>query len=144
MNPLDMPPVLMQSTGFLLGRAAAVARDDFRARLTTHGINAKHYTVLCYLAERGPQSQTAIGSALALDRTTMVLLIDELEKIDAVERGHDANNRRAYLVDVTPAGRKLLTRLVRAATSSDRAIQSALNDKEAAQLHALLLRLVGA
>ena len=139
---VDMPIALQQSIGFLLGRAAASAREDFRARLVAQGVNAKHYTVLSYVDAHGPQSQSAIGTGLALDRTTMVQLIDELEQLGVVERGHNAANRRAYLVQVTPAGRTLVKRLARAAAASDAAIQAGLSAEEVVVLRDLLTRLV--
>ena len=142
MKSIDTPTALRQSTGFLLGRAAAIARADFRGRLEAHGLNAKHYTVLTHVAERGAQSQSAIGAALQLDRTTMVQLIDALERQGAVQRGLDVRNRRAWLILITPAGRLLLRRLARAAAASDRAIQAALGDAEVAQLQALLGRII--
>ncbi len=142
MKSADTPTALRQSTGFLLGRAAAIARADFRTRLEAHGINAKHYTVLTHVAERGARSQSAIGASLGLDRTTMVQLIDELERLGAVQRGLDPRNRRAWLILITPAGRSLLRRLARAAGASDRAIQAGLSEAEVAQLQELLARII--
>ena len=142
MKSADTPTALGQSTGFLLGRAAAIARADFRSRLEAHGLNAKHYTVLTHVAECGARSQSAIGAVLGLDRTTMVQLIDELEQRGAVQRGLDARNRRAWLILITPAGRQLLRRLARAAGASDRAVQAALTGAEVAQLQILLARII--
>jgi DNA-binding MarR family transcriptional regulator len=138
----DTPTALGQSTGFLLGRAAAIARADFRSRLEAHGLNAKHYTVLTHVAEHGARSQSAIGAVLGLDRTTMVQLIDALEQRGAVQRGLDARNRRAWLILITPAGRQLLRRLARAAGASDHAIQAALSEAEVVQLQGLLARII--
>ena len=144
MKLVDMPSALQQSTGFLLGRAAALAREDFRARLVALGVNAKHYTVLVYVAEHGPQSQSAIGSGLALDRTTMVQLIDELALAGAVARERNERNRRDNVVQITDEGRALLRRLGRSAAASDSAVTARLSADETALLRALLTRLVAA
>lgn len=144
MKLVDMPSALQQSAGFLLGRAAALAREDFRARLVALGVNAKHYTVLAYVAAQGPQSQSAIGTALGLDRTTMVQLVDELALAGALARERNERNRRANLVQVTDEGRALLRRLGRSAAASDKAVTARLDADETAMLRALLTRLVAA
>jgi DNA-binding MarR family transcriptional regulator len=142
MTTADLPDSLRDSTGFLLGRAAAMARADFAGRLQALGLNAKHYTVLSFVAAREALSQQAIGEALALDRTTMVQLIDALERAGAVQRTQDPSNRRAWLILMTPDGRRLLRRLERLAAASDRAIEACLGADDARALRRLLVRLL--
>jgi DNA-binding MarR family transcriptional regulator len=49
-------------------------------------------------------TQTEIAQAVGLDKTTMVVTVDELEKAGLAERIPSETDRRARLIRVTPAG----------------------------------------
>jgi DNA-binding MarR family transcriptional regulator len=49
-------------------------------------------------SERGSLSQQAIGERLRIDRTTMVALIDDLERGGYVKRERNPHDRRAYVI----------------------------------------------
>ena len=53
------------------------------------------------------RSQQAIGEALRIDRTTMVSLVDQLERRGLVRRERNPADRRAYTIGLTAEGRDL-------------------------------------
>jgi DNA-binding MarR family transcriptional regulator len=69
--------------------------------------------VLNLLAE-GPISQHQLGAQLGIDRTTMVELIDDLERKGAVERRKNPADRRSYALVLTPSGKQLQKKAARA------------------------------
>ena len=54
------------------------------------------------IATEGPLSQQRLGERTALDRTTVVAIVDGLEEAGYVERRRDPDDRRAYALEVTP------------------------------------------
>jgi len=59
--------------------------------------------VLSTLAKSGPLTQIELATAMSIDRTAMVYLIDELEAQTLVERVRSPQDRRAFLIHLTPA-----------------------------------------
>jgi DNA-binding MarR family transcriptional regulator len=51
-------------------------------------------------------TQIELATALSIDRTAMVYLLDELEEQALVERVRNANDRRSFLVHLTAKGRR--------------------------------------
>jgi len=75
-----LPPALARWTATLLNRAAQKMRETFESRVAHLGLRSKYYGVLALL-EDGPLTQIEIGRGLWVDRTTMVTLIDDLERL---------------------------------------------------------------
>ena len=61
--------------------------------------------MLSTLAKSGPLTQIELATAMSIDRTAMVYLIDELEAQTLVERVRSPQDRRAFLIHLTPGGR---------------------------------------
>jgi DNA-binding MarR family transcriptional regulator len=62
--------------------------------------------VLSTLAESGPLTQIELATTMSIDRTAMVYLIDELEAQTLAERVRSPQDRRAFLIHLTPGGRR--------------------------------------
>jgi DNA-binding MarR family transcriptional regulator len=80
------------------------------AALEPLGLSPKGFGALTVLAGAGPLSQGSLAVRQGIDRTTMVAVVDELERLGAVRRRRDERDRRAYALELTPAGRRLLER----------------------------------
>src|SRR5947209_3273050 len=74
------------SAAYLLGRAAQEIRAGLAEALTPLKISARQMVILDLLTQREPLMQQEIGAALGIDRTSMVSLIDGLEKLALVVR----------------------------------------------------------
>ena len=96
--------------------------------------------LLLFLDGREPESQRQAALRLGVDRTTMVGLLDTLEGKDLVIRRPHTEDRRRNVVDLTPAGRTILKRAIRASDRAEQQLLADLNDLEAAQLRSLLGR----
>ena len=62
----------------------------------------------------GPISQHDLGDQLGIDRTTMVELIDDLERQGAVARHRNPADRRSYALGLTARGKALQKRAAKA------------------------------
>src|SRR6201981_1784496 len=91
--------------GQLFFVATQAAQNLAPARLQPLGLSARSWGVLSTLAESGPLTQIELATALAIDRTAMVYLLDDLEDRALVERVRSPKDRRAFLIHPTPGGR---------------------------------------
>jgi DNA-binding MarR family transcriptional regulator len=101
---------LLDHLGPLLGRAHEAHRALAVAALAPAGLSPKGFGALSVLAAEGPLPQGRLAARQGIDRTTMVAVVDELERLGAVRRRRDERDRRAYALEVTPVGAELLER----------------------------------
>jgi DNA-binding MarR family transcriptional regulator len=78
--------------------------------LNSIGLTTALFGVLNVLGARDGAIQQELGSAMGIDPSTMVSLIDELESEGLAKRRPDPRDRRARQVSITPKGRRRLER----------------------------------
>ena len=137
-----LPQPLAHRTGILLSKVADYGRAEFERALAPLGLKPRYYGVLAVLAAEGPAPQQALGARLRLDRTTMVAVVDELERLGLAERRRNRQDRRAYDVTITDAGRQLLPHLEMLAAAVEDTVFAPLNIAQRQLLHNLLTQLV--
>jgi DNA-binding MarR family transcriptional regulator len=101
---------ILDHLGPLLGRAHEAHRAAVAEELGRLGLSPKGFGALTVLEGEGPLPQVELARRQGIDRTTMVAIVDELEGLGAVRRERDPRDRRAYALELTPAGRRLLER----------------------------------
>jgi DNA-binding MarR family transcriptional regulator len=139
------PPVaLMERLSFLLKSTFALLEGTIEPELARLGINGREFGLLTLIEAEGPASQQRLASRIGVDRTTMVGLIDALEEKGLVERHKDPSNRRAYLLEVTAAGRKKLRDALKAVERAEQLALAPLSVADSATLTRILQRLVEA
>jgi MarR family transcriptional regulator, transcriptional regulator for hemolysin len=75
------------------------------AQLQALGISSRAHCVLTH-ALRGELTQSQVAELCALDKTTMVVTMDELERAGLAERRPSSTDRRARIIAVTKAGER--------------------------------------
>ena len=71
----------------------------------------------------------------------LLVVLDELEERELVERKRDPNDRRRHVVRLTPAGKKMLRRLRTLSGQIEDDFLAPLDEGQREALHSLLLRL---
>ena len=99
----DSPAALAEDLCWLLSRASQSLTSQLTAALADAGLSPRAYCVLS-TALTGQFTQIALAHAVGLDKTTMVVTIDELEAAGLAERRPAAGDRRARVIAVTKAG----------------------------------------
>jgi MarR family transcriptional regulator for hemolysin len=94
---------------FLLGHTAHVLNTELTAALDSLGIMPRGYCVLS-AALGADLTQIQLAERCDLDKTTMVVTLDELERQGLAERHPSPTDRRARIVKITDAGRTLVER----------------------------------
>ncbi|WP_211269242.1 MarR family winged helix-turn-helix transcriptional regulator [Saccharothrix syringae] len=90
--------------GYLLKHATLKLTALTDAALGPLGIDSKDFGALRVLAHREPTSQLQVAQTLGIDRTTMVALLDVLERKGIVTRRPDPADRRRNVVELTEQG----------------------------------------
>jgi DNA-binding MarR family transcriptional regulator len=131
-----------QRVGQLLFVAAQAAQSLATERLEPIGLTARGWGVLSTLVESGPLTQIELATRLAIDRTAMVYLIDELEEGGLVRRVRSPDDRRAFHINLTAKGRGVQRRGAAALASARDQLLAPLVPDERAQLNTLLTRVI--
>ncbi|MFC9662236.1 MarR family winged helix-turn-helix transcriptional regulator [Nocardia sp. NPDC127606] len=94
---------------FLLDRTSHVLRTQMAAALAEIGLTARMHCVLVHALE-AERTQAQLAELGDMDKTTMVVTVDALEKAGLAERKPSSTDRRARIISVTPAGAELAAR----------------------------------
>ncbi|MEV0274697.1 MAG: winged helix-turn-helix transcriptional regulator [Hamadaea sp.] len=94
---------------FFLDHTSHVLRTRMAAELAEIGLTARMHCVLVHALEE-ERTQIQLAELGDMDKTTMVVTVDALEKAGLAERRPSSTDRRARIVAVTPAGAKLAQR----------------------------------
>lgn len=100
------PPV---DLAMLLNQAAYAVGNRLTAALGELGISVRVYCALAKAAE-GERTQRELAELAWMDKTTMVVTLDEMERRGLAERRLSPTDRRVRVVAITPEGRRLLAK----------------------------------
>jgi MarR family transcriptional regulator, transcriptional regulator for hemolysin len=92
---------------FLLAHSSHVLATRMTAALAEIGMTPRGHCVLLK-ALPGDLTQIELAKLADLDKTTMVVTLDELESAGLARRITSPHDRRARLVRVTPAGERMV------------------------------------
>jgi DNA-binding MarR family transcriptional regulator len=106
-TPTSIPDSLANQVGYLLSKAHLRVHVRANEALEPLSLSVKHYGLLTLLVHEGPVSQGRLGEVMRIDRTTMVALIDDLERAGHVDRTRNPEDRRAYALAATASGKRV-------------------------------------
>jgi MarR family transcriptional regulator, transcriptional regulator for hemolysin len=99
------PEPLASDLCWLLSRVSHVLMTELTAAMEDSGISPRAHSVLA-TAMTGEHTQTELARMVGLDKTTMVVTVDELEAAGLAERRPSQSDRRARVIAVTKAGER--------------------------------------
>jgi DNA-binding MarR family transcriptional regulator len=137
------PEALGDYTGFLMNWCATRSRGAFAAELERLGLRPQEFAVLNVIAAEPGLTQQALVDATGVDPSSMVQLLDGLERLRLAKRLPHPTDRRKRAIHLTSEGRETLDSARHAATRVGEATFAPLSDDERAQLHGLLRKLAG-
>jgi DNA-binding MarR family transcriptional regulator len=127
----------------LISHLAHLSRRGSEAALEPLNLRPRHLVALTLLRDRGLATQQALIDGLRLDPSTLVGLLNELERGGLVVRERDPEDRRRHIVRLSELGRERLEQAERALASVQDDVLGALSDDERCTLHSLLLAAAG-
>jgi MarR family transcriptional regulator for hemolysin len=107
--PGDIATCAAPDLSFLLDHTSHVLRTRMAAALAEVGMTARMHCVLVKAREE-ERTQIQIAELGDMDKTTMVVTVDALEKAGLAERRPSTTDRRARIIAVTEAGAEMVER----------------------------------
>jgi MarR family transcriptional regulator for hemolysin len=107
--PVTTRPVTTRTVydlSYLLSHASHVLATQMSAAMAEIGLTPRGWCVLFHALE-AERTQIELAEIADLDKTTMVVTVDDLEKAGLAERRPSSTDRRARIIAVTPAGERV-------------------------------------
>jgi DNA-binding MarR family transcriptional regulator len=105
------------------------------------GVNLIEASILAHLGDGGPLTQVELARRINAGRARVGVYVDGLQAKGAVERRGDPNDRRVWLVDLTPQGRELWYSTIAVDRYVRRHLRAGTTAAERARLDSLLRRI---
>lgn len=134
----------MRMTAFLLAQLGAHAADRFAERIAPLDLAPRHVGLLRWIAAHPGASQREIAAAFGVQPSRVVVLVDELERRDLVQRHQDPGDRRSRSVRLTERGERMLAEVGRVFLAHQADLLAALTEEESAVLGELLGKVAAA
>ena len=123
-------------------RTDSLATTTLSRRFRRFGLSLSGFNALVILRQaEGGIYPREIADRLLVTRAAVTAILESLEKKDMIRRERSGSDGRMSLVAITPAGRRLLERLLPQHFAAERAMVSALSANEKQLLINLLGRL---
>jgi DNA-binding MarR family transcriptional regulator len=135
---------LRQFVGYNLKRAYMAILDDLHRVLGQHNLRLATFSALALVSDNPDIAQGELAQALSVERSSVVVIVDDLETRQLVTRNKVLGDRRAYALRVTLKGRQLLDRLQDEIAAHENRFFGQLSAAERATLVGLLNRVEGA
>jgi MarR family transcriptional regulator for hemolysin len=126
---------------FLLDHTSPVLRTRMSAALAEIGLTPRMHCVLVHALQE-ERTQIQLAELGDMDKTSMVVTVDALEKSGYAERRPSTTDRRARIIAVTEAGAEIAKRSQEIVDGVHRAALDSLPDEEREVLVRALNRLV--
>jgi len=125
-------------------RIAQILADQLFATIQTPKMASGHYSILALISQNPGINQSTLARCMYLDRSSMVPILDRLEKKSWLERRKVANDRRAYALHLTRQGKSALEKADIRVRELERKIAEQMGKKNRDQLLTLTQRLQAA
>ena len=110
--------------GFNLRMAQEAAFEAFSHRSKEIGERPGRFATLTLIARNPGISQTELSHANGRDKSSLTPVVEDLVRRGLVERKRMRDDRRAYRLSLTAAGKKTLTQMTRCARRHERVLDA--------------------
>lgn len=139
-----LPDSITSSTGFLIVRAHHRLRERAGHALRTLGIEPRHFGMLTALAAAQPCSQQRLAVRMGVSGPAIVQTIDELDRASLIVRDRNPADRREHILRLTDHGQSHLAQATSTLNEIQQEIADLLTEPGAAELNALLSKIITA
>jgi DNA-binding MarR family transcriptional regulator len=137
---IDFGP-LANWIGFNLRMAQEAAFQAFSRRSQKIGESPGRFATLTLIARNPGISQTELSHANGRDKSSVTPVVEDLVRRGLVERKRERRDRRAYRLNLTPAGKRTLVELTRCARGHERNLDAIIGRSERKRFLAILKKI---
>ena len=127
---------------FVLGTLSMAVGELVERTLAPLDLRLRHYRLLRLLYFEGKRQQSTIGPVLGIDRTTVVVIVDHLEKLKLAKRFRSSEDRRAYVIAITDKGKRVSEKSTELVNAVEASMFSPLTEEEQNLVRKLSARLL--
>lgn len=138
---LHEPEALARLVSYRIRLVQIAAYKTFEARVSGHGAAPRYYGMLKLIEANPGVPQARLAEAIFLDRSSLVPILQELEREGWLERRASSQDKRVRRVFLTPEGAGRLVALERDVEQHEARLTAGLSAEDLDILHRLLLRL---
>jgi DNA-binding MarR family transcriptional regulator len=129
--------------GYRIRKAYSYLFQTFNAMLKDLNLAPGQYSVLLLIGLNPGLSQNALAEATGLDGSTIVPITNRFVKLGWIRRSRRRDDRRFYILRMTPAGQAILDKARPIIEAHERQLVAALSAQECQMLNGLLSRIGG-
>ncbi|GAA4558855.1 MarR family winged helix-turn-helix transcriptional regulator [Planotetraspora kaengkrachanensis] len=129
----DRPAVA--NLGWSLGMVLRAWQEEVDEVLRGMPGTSRGYHVLSAVADGEPKRQKELAELVAIDRTVLVYLLDDLVEAGLVERQLDPQDRRARRIVATERGRRVLAEADSRVAAAEERVLGGVSPAERAAFH---------
>jgi DNA-binding MarR family transcriptional regulator len=127
-----------KSIVFLIAKVRNVLKKEFENELKPYNLSYAHRVILIRLSEKDDCTQKELAQDTYFEQSNLTLMLDKLEAKGLVKRVPKENDRRAYIIKITPEGLKLKDVLIQMGDNVMEKALDGVNKKQKKELANLL------
>lgn len=132
---------LREFSGYGMKRAFNAIQTDVNATLAPFDLRMVTFSALVVIVDNPGLRQSQLADLLSIERPNLVVIVDELERRELITRERATDDRRAYALQVTLAGRRLHDKALAAVRAHEARMTAGLTEAERAELIRMLGRI---
>ena len=142
-EPVGPSPSFDSEITWLLHRAAQRMHGVTGEVAERHGLTLRDYIVLSALDKTPGLTQSDLGRALSLDKTTLMSQLDRLERRGLIVRHSDPDDRRLRIPAITDDGEALRATVAAACAAAEASVLSAFGHDQVDAMRRMLITIIG-
>ena len=142
MSSPDPSYTFTEQVGHLLRKAYQRHMAIFQQNVGESQLTAVQFITLCAVRDNGPSSLTELVALTAVDQATIRGIVERLKTRDLIELGHDSQDRRKVIVQLTESGRLAVEQTLPCAQQISEMTMSNLNPGERVAILFLLRKMI--
>lgn len=130
--------------GYRLKRAYMVLHPLAQTGLADLGLRVLSFSCLSVIVRNPGIAPSALAEQLKMERSNIVVVLDELETLELISRTQQKTDRRRYALNATVRGRRLHDKAAETLRRNEARLLQGLSFEEQDQLAALLAKIEAA
>ncbi|MBS9802426.1 MarR family winged helix-turn-helix transcriptional regulator [Bacillus toyonensis] len=129
--------------GYLVHRTDVKMSNYFTKRLKPYGVTPEQWGIISVLSSQRGTTQKELAEAIDKDQTTVVRMIQSMERKGIVKKALNDQDRRSHNLFLTEKGDELKKTILPVVQDAHNFVTSKLSEEEIEQLKTLLNKLYG-